>query len=174
MLVDTFLLVMLFIAVIYDLKIRRIPNLLIVSALAFAMLYHVYLEGYPAGLYSSLLGFVTGISLLIIPFIMGGMGAGDVKLLGVVGALKGYSFVFYSFLWMALWGGGIALVILIVKGRVKETLIKLGGKISVLCPFIIKLSHNFNKLGQNKSIIYYPYALAIGLGVLSAFFQGWC
>lgn len=174
MLIDTFLLGMLFIAVIYDLKIRQIPNLLIVSALAFAMLYHVYLEGYSAGLYSSLLGFVTGISLLIIPFIMGGMGAGDVKLLGVVGALKGCSFVFSSFLWMALWGGVIALVILIINGRLKEAFIKLGGKISVLCLLFAKSSDKFNKLGPNKSIIYYPYALAIGLGVLSTFYQGWC
>lgn len=62
----------------------------------------------------------------MVPFILGGIGAGDIKLLGVVGAFKGSPFAINTFLWMALWGGALALVLLLVKGRLLAILNRLG------------------------------------------------
>ncbi len=52
---------------------------------------------------------------------MGGMGAGDVKLLAVIGAIKGPGFVLLTAFYMALIGGiiGIA-IILFQKGIFKK------------------------------------------------------
>jgi prepilin peptidase CpaA len=48
--------------------------------------------------------------LLVIPFALGGIGAGDVKLLGIIGALKGPDFVFIAFLAAAITGGIMSVV----------------------------------------------------------------
>ncbi|MBW2186737.1 MAG: prepilin peptidase [Deltaproteobacteria bacterium] len=44
-----------------------------------------------SGFTTSVAGLVTGLLLLIIPYLMGGMGAGDVKALAALGALLGPS-----------------------------------------------------------------------------------
>lgn len=170
MIIDICLLTLVSLAVIFDLKQRRIPNPLILTGLLFAFAYRMYFSGY-SGLFSTIQGLLLGIALLIIPFLMGGMGAGDVKLLGVVGALKGCPFVFSSFLWMALWGGGIALLILLLKGQLKETITNLGRGVLLAHLGVFQFTAGLN---SSETAIYYPYALAIGLGVLSTFYQGWC
>lgn len=88
----------------YDVRWRRIPNLLVLVGLATAVIWQAVTGG-SAGLLFALKGWVLGMALLMIPFVMRGMGAGDVKLLGVVGALQGWVFVVNTFLWMAVWGG---------------------------------------------------------------------
>ena len=67
------------------------------------------------GLKLSFLGFLAGLGILIIPYLFGGMGAGDVKLLAFVGAAKGVTFVVNSAIYMAFVGGVISLVILILN-----------------------------------------------------------
>lgn len=169
MLVNAFLAAMVLIAVIYDLRVRRIPNLLIIIALVFAFTYHIHQSGYN-GLIFCLKGFGLGLALLLLPFLMGGMGAGDVKFLAAIGAIKGNVFVFNTFLWMALWGGLIAAVIIIYKRRVKET----GARIKQ--GFILASLGVFNfgdTLSKEEFSIYYPYGVAIALGVLASYFKGW-
>ncbi|UTW70504.1 prepilin peptidase [Anaerobacillus sp. HL2] len=58
-------------------------------------------------------GFFSRFSNLIYPFLFRGMGAGDVKLLAVIGALKGTSFVFTTAIYMAIVGAIIALLIML-------------------------------------------------------------
>jgi len=60
----------------------------------------------------SILGFFVGVGLLILPFAFGWIGAGDVKYLGVVGALLGVGMLPRVFLYSALVAGAIALVYL--------------------------------------------------------------
>lgn len=157
-------------AVLFDLKERRIPNWLIVSGIGAVMLYHLFLGDY-ASCWASLKGLMAGIMLLFIPFLMGGMGAGDVKLLGMVGAFKGSLFVFNCFIWMALIGGAIAIIILIKRGCLLDFLGRLGRGILLSRCGAVKLS---SSISTEELSIYYPYGLAIGLGVLATFIRGWC
>ena len=64
------------------------------------------------GFDSVLFGTLTGIGLLIIPYLLGKMGAGDAKLLGAVGSFIGAKGVFISFLFTAVAGGIYALLII--------------------------------------------------------------
>ncbi len=169
MLVNAVLAGIILIAVVFDLRVRRIPNALIIIALAFALTYHVHQSGY-IGLIFCLKGFCIGILLLFIPFIMGGIGAGDVKLLAAIGAIKGSVFVFNTFLWMSLWGGAIAVIILISKKQLKETVARLG-KGTILTSLGL-VSYN-DSLSKEEFSIYYPYGVAIALGVLTSCFKGW-
>lgn len=71
-----------------DIKSRRIPNLFLATALSLAFICHGFDSGI-SGLFGSFVGLLIGMALLMPIYMVGGTGAGDVKLLGVVGALLG-------------------------------------------------------------------------------------
>ena len=87
-------------SVSFDLTVRRIPNWIIAFGLAGGLLLNAS-QGF-AQFSHSLLGFIGGIAVFIVPFALGWMGAGDVKYFGVVGALLGVEWLprvlFYSIL----------------------------------------------------------------------------
>jgi len=78
-----------------DILSRRIPNLFLATALSLGLLCYGLDSGI-SGLYESLIGLFIGLAVLMPVYIMGGTGAGDVKLLGVVGALLGFQGVFVA------------------------------------------------------------------------------
>jgi len=110
-------------------------------------------------------------ALLIIPFAIGGVGAGDVKLLGIVGALKGSTFAVYTFLGMAIWGGIIAIIYLARRRQIKATVCRLK---QYLCLMPLGIEYSISNLNRQEISIYYPYGVAIGLGVITAYLGGWC
>jgi len=99
-----------------DLRHRRIPNLLTVPAAICALCFHTAVGGITDGTLFSLKGLLIGIALLLIPFLLGGMGGGDVKLFGGLGAWLGVRSVIIVSLLAAVAGGIIALVMLIRHG----------------------------------------------------------
>ena len=99
---------------VYDIKYRRIPNFITFPAILIGIFYHSYNSGFD-GFRFSFLGTITGIGLLIGPYFLGKMGAGDAKLLGAVGSFIGVKSVFLSFLFTALAGGIYALLIIILN-----------------------------------------------------------
>jgi prepilin peptidase CpaA len=78
-----------------------------------ALCYHMTTGGLE-GFFFSAYGLVLGIAVIIVPFLLGGMGAGDVKLMGVVGATLGPKGVFIAALLTCLFGGIYALIICII------------------------------------------------------------
>ncbi len=68
-----------------DLKFRRIPNWLVLSTTLLSLIWHSTNNGLP-GLRMSLIGLIIGIAVLFPIFLLRGIGAGDVKLLGALGA----------------------------------------------------------------------------------------
>ena len=97
----------------WDLARRKIPNWLTFGLMGLGLVMG-FIAGGLEGLADSLQGLLLGGALLFIPFLLGGMGAGDVKLLAAIGALKGSSFVLRAFLYGALAGGALALGALLV------------------------------------------------------------
>jgi prepilin peptidase CpaA len=69
-----------------------------------------------AGLGTSLLGALFGFGVLLVLYIMGGMGAGDVKLMAGIGAWLGMPLTFYVFIASSL-AAGLYSVILLTLGR---------------------------------------------------------
>lgn len=165
------LIVLLLGAVVTDLRARRIPNLLVGLGMVLAITWHVYQAGVP-GLFFSLKGLGIGILLLIIPFFLGGMGAGDVKLLGMIGAFMGTGFVFDTFLWMALIGGVIAILYLIKEGQLGRTVKRLWRGLKTA--FIMQRTSVFlDSTDKQEFEVYFPYGLAIALGALAAYWRSW-
>ncbi len=109
-----FLSCILLIAAIIDVRIQKIPNLLTFPAMVVALAYHCITNGWD-GLLFSAGGLALGIALFIIPYLMGGMGAGDAKLMGAVGALIGPKSIFLASLFTAVAGGIYALLLLLIS-----------------------------------------------------------
>lgn len=98
-----------------DLKTHRIPNYLTMGAALAGLAYGLIFHGW-TGLADGFLGMLLGFGLLLAPYLMGGMGAGDVKALAALGAWLGPRVTFYLFLYMGIAGGVIALAVLCWKG----------------------------------------------------------
>lgn len=110
------LLVILATAAIYDVKYQKIPNILTFSVMLGGIAYHSWFSGIHGCLFS-LGGASLGIALLIVFYLMGKMGAGDVKLMGAVGSILGPTGAFNAFLLTAIVGGIYAIIILLFRGR---------------------------------------------------------
>jgi prepilin peptidase CpaA len=85
------------VAAVIDVRTRRLPNWLTVSAMAAAVVFHLVMRGL-AGLEFALLGFATGFGMLLILWLIGGAGGGDVKLMGALGAWLGVGLTWRVFL----------------------------------------------------------------------------
>lgn len=150
------LLIVLFVSFITDIRSRRILNIVTMPAILFGFIYHVVVSGLEGFLYSGA-GFLLGIGLLLIPFILGGMGAGDVKLLGAIGALKGSLFVFDSFIYTCLIGGIMASISLIKQKQWISTWKR------ILFAMQLKTLDSLEKEEFHKA---FPYGVPIVLGTL--------
>jgi prepilin peptidase CpaA len=107
-------------ACVFDLRFGRIPNLLTLGAAAAAFLYTGVTGGLTgAGL--SLAGWGVGCAIFVPWFLLGGMGAGDVKLLAALGAWLGPTDALWTGLYAGLAGGPLALLVSALRGYVKQS-----------------------------------------------------
>jgi prepilin peptidase CpaA len=107
------------IAAFSDIRAFRIPNRLTLPLLATGLLYHL-LTGGVAGLWGSFLGAAFGFGALIVFYALGGLCAGDVKLMAAVGAWLGFRVTLSVFLVSSLATGLYAIVLVIVSRRWSE------------------------------------------------------
>src|SRR5262245_7775298 len=103
------------VACITDLRTRRIPNRSTFRASAAALLFHGVVSG-PWGALWAVAGWTLGVALFFMPFALGGMGGGDVKLLGTLGAWLGASQTIWLALYTGVTGGIFALCYALYKG----------------------------------------------------------
>ena len=82
------LLVLLTIALLSDLRDRRIPNVLVVIGLVIGLVGHTWNAGIGGFMVASS-GACVGLLCLLPFYVTGGMGAGDVKLMAMCGAFLG-------------------------------------------------------------------------------------
>ena len=84
------------IAAIIDYRQHRIPNYLTVPAAILGLTYHTLMPN-GMGILASLAGLGIGFALLLLPWMLGGGGMGDVKLLAALGAWLGPLMVLTAF-----------------------------------------------------------------------------
>src|SRR5215211_2699058 len=103
-------------AVIDGLKLK-VPNWITFPMIISGWVYSAVLSPYAGweGLLYSVLGTIVGLALLLPAYAIGGMGAGDVKLLGGVGAWVWGTVTFYAFCASAVIGGVIAVGMVLIS-----------------------------------------------------------
>ncbi|MFO0972669.1 MAG: A24 family peptidase [Phycisphaerae bacterium] len=99
-----------------DYKERRVPNWLNAALALSGLIVQTAYFG-KSGLGSGLAGLAVGFGVLIIPWAMHGMGAGDVKLMAAIGAWFGPALCLAGFVVGALVGGVIAAVMISVQRK---------------------------------------------------------
>ncbi|UJF32839.1 A24 family peptidase [Paenibacillus hexagrammi] len=169
MLFTIMLLTVLLISVVTDVRSRKIHNKVIFPGIAAALGAHTAMAGW-TGLGASLAGFLAGLGVLLIPYLLGGIGAGDVKLLALVGAMKGTSFVLMTSVYMALIGAILAVLVIVFRN---------GAMIRMKWIGICMYSFRYGVLlpvNADKTVLTatYPYGVAIAGGALVClWFKGW-
>jgi prepilin peptidase CpaA len=154
-------------AALTDLAMRKIPNVLILSGLLLALLLHL-LAGPPwAPLTQWFAGAMAGFFLFLPLYLLRGMAAGDVKLMAMVGSFSGPGAALKIALLSYLVGGAMALLLLLISGRWRQSArnLRLIGK-----PLLLRL------LGvpllpvpmpPSASAGGIPYGVAVALGTVA-------
>lgn len=151
----------LLVAAITDVRSGRIPNSVTFPLVISGLVFHTWADGWQ-GLLFSLLGCLVGLGCLIWFYARGGMGAGDVKLLGAIGAYLGPTQVVYAFAVAAILGGAYSLALLFAQGggqHVQERMLLFLTNLRVART----ASVSPQPVSQDPKL---RYALVLGLGTL--------
>lgn len=98
-----------------DVRQQRIPNWLTFGAAAAGIIFHTVVGGGP-GFAGALLGWATGAAIFFLPFALGGLGAGDVKLIAALGAWFAWPDALWLGLFTGIAGGVVAVVVALARG----------------------------------------------------------
>lgn len=101
-------------AVAVDIRHRQIPNALSVALLLIGISSAGFSRGW-AGLADGMLGATLGFAVFLIPYLLGGMGGGDVKLMAGFGALTGARGVLPALLLVAVAGALTSVLFLVYR-----------------------------------------------------------
>jgi prepilin peptidase CpaA len=157
------------VAAIIDGKQLKVPNTITFPLIISGWVFNTAVLGWE-GLGMSLLGTVVGLGLLLPAYAIGGMGAGDVKLLAGVGAWVGGTVTFYAFCVSAIVGGVIAVaMVLFQRGWTKhknQFLMILNEIATVGNPTDLSAI----AADRKSSMLLLPYGIPIAIGTILYFF----
>jgi prepilin peptidase CpaA len=161
-----------------DLRHQRIPNRLVLSGAALALILHAALpagDGFLAtlpgalGLAGAVKGLLFGLLAFLPLYFLRAMGAGDVKLLAMVGAFLGPVDIWWALFFTFMAGGVLAIAVAVqraVLGAVMENLRAL------FMDFIFTVStgskNSFSSAPAAVSAGPLPYGVAIAAGTIGA------
>jgi prepilin peptidase CpaA len=153
----------------FDIKSRRVPNFITGPGILLGLVLHLSLGGWKQLGLAAAAGLICGVVFLIF-HLVGGMGAGDVKLITAVGCIAGLSQAGYLLLLTSLAGGVLAIILALYRRRLKETLTNLG---ALILHFRLEGYQPHPELNvSNSQTLRLPYAVAIAAGTaLTMFLQ---
>jgi prepilin peptidase CpaA len=163
------------IAAVMDVWKFKVYNALTIPLLVTGLVYHGAVGGI-AGLGGSLVGLLFGFAVLIFVYAMGGMGAGDVKLMAAVGAWLGMPLTFYVFALGALLSGAYAAVLILSSGNLRESWIELQVMLFRIMAFGHylgadgRLEAELKRPDRHQRLVPFGAMLAVGLTLII----GWC
>jgi prepilin peptidase CpaA len=148
----------------WDVRTLRVPNVLTFPAIVMGLVLNAWLFGVE-GLRASALGCTIAIGLLFAPFALGGVGGGDVKMMGAVGAFLGPTLVLACLVVGLALGGVFAVLQLAGRARLREKLVATAFMVrnAVLARSLepLKLSP------ADSNAVAFPYSVPLGLGTAS-------
>lgn len=152
-------------AVVTDVRHHRIPNLLAAVGFSAGILLHGLLGGWAgAGL-----SIASGSLLLVgmFPFyVIGWLGAGDVKLIAAVGAIAGsFSAAAVALALIVTTGAAMAIIVLAWHHSLKDFLLRARDSFNLSA---ISMRPVYLEPRQSREVRELPYAIAIAGGSLSA------
>ena len=161
------LMLVLVLAVWFDVSERRIPNWITAGGLVAALVLRSMMG--PAALWTGVLGGALGLVLGLSFFAAGAIGAGDGKLLASVGSFLGLDVFLRCLPLMGAFGGLLALVLTIRRGVLLPTLLR--------CRDLLFYFVTFGRIGDRRTLsmpgaVTVPYGAAMAAGAFVAWL-GW-
>jgi prepilin peptidase CpaA len=153
-----------------DLWKFRVYNLLTIPLLFTGLAYHAWYGGFVDSLVAALIGF----GFLIVLHVMGGVGAGDVKLMAGVGAWLGTMNTIYVFIGSSLAAGVYSLALILINRRLFETLIELRilvHRLSTFGQFLAsddRFETEVTRPDRRSRVI--PFGAMVAVGVIATLF----
>lgn len=156
----------------FDVRERRIPNLLTIPAIVAALGIRAFAGS--EALVAGAVGLGIGFGVALPFFLAGGLGGGDVKLLAAVGALVGSEHIWTSLLVMAFTGGAMAAVVIMRAGAWRRVGVNIRTILSTLSPDTFT---GWKEEGSRAPVtletpgaLTVPYGVAIAIGGLVGWF----
>ena len=160
--------VVLVVAAVIDGWKLKVPNWLTFPFIIAGWVYSTALFGLE-GLAWSMVGTGVGLGLLLPAYAIGGMGAGDVKLLAGVGAWVWGTVTFYAFCASAVIGGLIAIAMVLTRRNWRHHV----GQFQTICSeiMIIRDPNQLSTIAADRksSMLLLPYGIPIALGTIAYF-----
>lgn len=154
-----------------DLWKFRVYNALTIPLTLTGLAYHGAAGGWYA-LSDSMLGVLFGFMVLLVPYLLGLMGAGDVKLMAGAGAWLGLQMTVYAFVVSALISGVLAVFLILYRGKLGESVLM----IRLILYRIAAMGTHFGKddlvesvsSGPERRLRAIPFGSMVPLGVIGA------
>jgi prepilin peptidase CpaA len=160
--------VVLVVAAVIDGWKLKVPNWITFPLIAGGWIYSVALFGW-SGLVWSLAGTAVGLGLLLPAYAIGGMGAGDVKLLAGIGAWMWASVTLYAFCVSAIVGGVIALGMVAYRRQWRHHARQFVGIVNEIASVQNPETLSTIAAGRKSSMFLLPYGIPIALGTIGYF-----
>jgi prepilin peptidase CpaA len=161
------LMLLLVIAAICDYRSHRIPNELVLCGALFAVVYTTVVPPvFGATVLFPLSGLLVGLLLFLPLYLLRAMGAGDVKLLAMVGAFLGPLQTLYAALAIMIVGGALALVWALARGRMLQVLNNLGTLFHFHPLVAAAGATSAGRIAPAASAGKMPYGVAIAIGTI--------
>jgi len=151
------------VACITDIRSRRVPNWLTFSSAALGVLVHSLIPvGH--GPLAALAGLAVGLAVFFPFFALGGLGAGDVKLMAALGAWLGWHDTVWTAAYGAIAGGVLAVILGLMRGYLGQALSNLKGILTTWWLLGVRpLPEHTLAHGRGPRL---PYAIPIFVGLL--------
>lgn len=157
------------IACVTDLKSFRIANSITFPLAVSGIVFQAIVYGL-AGLQNSILGLMFGGLVLMLLYLIGGMGAGDVKLLAAVGAWLGIPAIVYVFIVAATVSSVYSFSLLIAQGRLTSAVTT----VRVVVQQLVVVGRHLGSEERVESVVkqadsrkrLVPFALMVTIGVI--------
>jgi len=159
------LILLLVTAALIDSRFHRIPNWLVVAGALYAVTYNTLVPPWPnSTILFPLAGMALGLVLFLPLYVLRAMGAGDVKLLAMVGAFVGASDVWRMALASLLVGGILAIIYVLMKGTAQRLYRNLFTLFHSSIISTLNGSAPNLRVSTSESAGRLPYGVAIALG----------
>jgi prepilin peptidase CpaA len=154
----------------------KVPNWLTFPFIMSGLVFHTVAHGLP-GLADSFIGMSVGLGLLLIPYVVGGMGAGDVKLFAGVGAWVGWRITLGAFCVSGVVGGLLAVLMVAFRhyvGRDSNVVTRNWERFLLVWSEFMTI-RNPNHLAElaaarKPTAMLLPYGIPLAIGTVAYFF----
>jgi len=160
------------VAAFTDIVEYRVRNILTLPLIVSGLVYHAVVGG-SSGFATSVGGVAFGLGVLIVPWLLGLIGAGDAKLLAGVGAWLGLPVTVVAFIATAAASALYATVLIVYRGKLRESLML----IKIIGYRFLAMGTYFGKdslveqcyAGPERRLRVIPFGAMVPIGIVSAF-----